>query len=217
MAAKQTVSQKVKMQAPDLSVSKANQDKAYRLIENFLNATEKRVHASISKFSTFSSLIRLIKKDKTDPSESFVLEVIERMQRDKMHSQVALQISDITMNRLQNLQKAMIFKILPFLLGFLGTSTLVVLILTSQPLSFENPWLARYLIALAVFLPLFIWGSISRSKVKAEMVASNILFQASSAYASAKMQGKGKIGALQNLTEMRRKAKAEEAKSKKKK
>jgi hypothetical protein len=50
-----------------------------------------------------------------------------------------------------------------------------------------------------------------------DMLATNIFLQAASAYASAKLQGKGQIAAMQNLEEMRRKAKTMEAKKSEKK
>ncbi len=208
--------QQVKMKQPDLSVSKGNQEKAGKLIGNFINATEKRLKPNMGKFSTLSSILGFIRKKKEDASDEFVIEVIKRMEQDKLHPQVALQISEVLMNNLQNMQKAMIFKILPFLAGFLGTSIMAILIATSDPLNLQNPWVQKYLIALAIFLPLLIWGNFTRGKVKRDMLASNIVFQGASAFASAKLQGKGKVGALQNLAEMKRRAKQEENKSKKK-
>ena len=191
---------------PDLSVSKTNQEKANKLISNFLDATERQVKTTAKDFSGVSSIVRFIKKDKSDPSEKIVLETIRRMQKDKINPQIALQISEATMNKLQNQQKIAIFKMLPFLLGIAGILTMVVLILFAQPFSFDNPLIQKYLLGLAFFLPLLIWGMINRQKVKFDLLSTNILFQASSAYASAKMQGKGEIAALQNLSQMKRMA-----------
>ena len=206
-----------KMQRPDLSVSKANQDKASRLIGNYLNATEKTVKANSSDFSMFTSLWNMITRKNLDPSEKHVLEIVKRMEKDKLHSQVALQITDITMNRVQNMQKAMIFKVIPYLLGIVATGVLLVLIFMAEPRTFENPLIQKYLLGLVFSLILLGYGAMSRNKVKTEMIASNLLFQASSAFATAKMQGKGSLGAMQSLAEMKKRAKSEEKKSKKKK
>ncbi len=64
------------------------------------------------------------------------------------------------------------------------------------------------------FLPLLIWGIIRRKSAKLDMISINVVLQGATAYASAKMQGKGQIGAMQNLDEMRRKAKSMDKKSK---
>lgn len=208
---------KMVMQAPDLSVSKANQERADKLIGNFLNATERQVKEDIKSFSTTSAVWRLIKKDKTDPSQRIILETIKRMEKDKIHSQVGLQISEITGNKLQAFQQSMIFKMIPYLVGLLGISILTVLVLTTKPLDLGNPVLQRYLLILGAFIPLFIWGLVQRKKAKIEMLSTNILLQAATAYASAKMQGKGQVGALQNLAEMKRRAKSLEKNPEKKK
>lgn len=206
-----------RMQQPNLSVSKANQDKASRLITNYLKAAEKSVKSNSSYFSTFTGIKNFISRNKSDPSEKLVLEVVKRMERDKLHSQVALQMTDITMNRVQNMQKTMIFKVIPYLLGFLATGILLTLIFFLEPRTFENPLLLRYIFGLGFALILLAYGAFARNKVKTQMIASNILFQASSAFATAKIQGKGSLGAMQSLGEMKKRAKAEEKKSKKKK
>ena len=68
---------------------------------------------------------------------------------------------------------------------------------------------------LAFFIPLLIWGMNKRKEAKVDMLAINVLMQASSAYSSAKMQGKGSIAAMQNLSEMRTRSKKLEEKNKK--
>lgn len=207
---------KMSIQSPDLSVSKANQEKAYRLIENFLNGTQRQVQENIKNYSTLSTIMRFIKKDKSDPSEKQVLEVVKRMERDKLHYQIALQISEITGKQAENWQKAMFFKMIPYFIGLLGVIIISSLILSTKPLSFENPVLIRNLILLLIFTGIFIWGLLKRKLAKVEMLASNILLQAASAYASAKMQGKSHIAAMQNLAEMKRRAKSEDLKAKEK-
>lgn len=205
------------MKQPDLTVSKANQEKAEKLYGNFVAGVTRQVKDEMSSFSTWSTLMRMIRKDKADPSEKHIYEVVKRMEKDKVHSQVALQISEMTTKKAENLQKLTLIKMIPFLLGMLGLIILTSLTFAAKPLSFTNPSIQIYAIAAAVFLPLTIWGYFKRGEAKLDMVATNILLQASSAYASAKMQGKSAIAAMQNLDQMRRKAKAMEEKNKKKK
>ena len=88
-------------------------------------------------------------------------------------------MSDITMNRLQNQQKVAIFKMLPFLLGVAGALTMALLIAFARPFAFDNPLIQKYLLGLAAFVLLLIWGMLSRQKVKFDMLTNNILFQAS--------------------------------------
>jgi hypothetical protein len=64
------------------------------------------------------------------------------------------------------------------------------------------------------FIPLFVWGIARRKSAKLDMISINVVLQGATAYASAKMQGKGQIAAMQNLDEMRRKAKSMEKKQK---
>lgn len=197
----------MKMQKPNFSVSKGNQEKALKVMDNFLNAAKKTVKSNLGDFSTLKAIFRFITKNQDDPADKYVLETVNRMTKDKLHQEIALYISEVMMSRLQDMQKAVMFRMLPYLLGAIATAVIVGLISFTRPLELSNPALIRYLIALGVALPLFIWGWISRNSVKVDLTASNILLQASSAYATAKMQGKGAIAAMQNLGEMKRRAK----------
>lgn len=210
------VSKKSKMtiQQPDLTVTKANQEKAGKIYDNFVNGVIRQVKGELGAFSTWATIMRFVTKSKVDPSEKHIYEVIKRFERDKVNSQVALQISDITTRKAQSLHKITLIKMIPFLAGMLGMIVLISLTIATRPLEFSNPTIQKYLIISAIFLPLFIWGYFKRGEAKLDMVATNILLQASSAYASAKMQGKGGIAAMQNLGQMRRKAKAMEQKNK---
>lgn len=202
------------IQQPDLTVTKANQEKAGKMYDNFVNGVIRQVKGELGVFSTWATIMRFVTKNKVDPSEKHIYEVIKRFERDKVNSQIALQISDITTRKAQSLQKITLIKMIPFLAGMLGMIVLISLTIATRPLEFSNPTIQKYLIISAIFFPLFIWGYFKRGEAKLDMVATNILLQASSAYASAKMQGKGGIAAMQNLGQMRRKAKAMEQKSK---
>ncbi len=203
------------MRQPDLSISKANEEKGIKVFDNYMNGAVRQVARDASSFSTWSQVRRLVSKTKIDPSEKHIFEIVKRMEKDKVHSQVALQLTEMTTTKAQNLQKITLIKMIPFFIAILGLIVLTVLILMARPLAFTNPIVQRYLIAAAIFVPLLVWGLKSRAEAKMDMIATNILLQASSAFASAKLQGKGQIAAMQNLDEMRRKAKTMEAKAKK--
>lgn len=205
------------MRQPDLSISKANEEKGIKIFDNYMNGALRQVVRDAAAFSTWSQVRRLVSKSKVDPSEKHIFEIVKRMEKDKVHSQVALQLTEMTTNKAQNLQKLTLIKMIPFFLAVLGLIVLTALILATRPLEFTNPALQRYLIISLIFIPMLIWGLRRRSEAKMEMLATNIFLQASSAYASAKLQGKGQIAAMQNLEEMRRKAKTMEAKKSNKK
>jgi hypothetical protein len=205
---------KTMMQMPDMSVSRANQDKANKIFDSSLKALRQQIKKDMKSFSTLSTVLRFIRKDKSDPNDKHVIELIKKMDRDKTHSQIALQLSETASKRLQNLQYALLIKMIPYFIGLLAMIIITSLVFATKPLSFENPVLQRYLVAFAVFLPVFIWGLVKRREAKLDMLSMNVLLQASAAFASAKMQGKGQVAAMQNLAEMRRRSKSLDRKAK---
>lgn len=207
---------KMVMQAPDLSISKANQEKAQKLYSNFVIAIKRQLDSVKSEFSTFKTLLRTIKSEKKDPAEPQILEVIRRMQKDKLHAQVAFQLSEMASANLQNMQKTMIVKMIPYFIGLLGVLISVFLVAMERPFEVTNPQLQRDLMIFVPMLLVFVWGLRQRAAMKFDMLALNIMFQASSAYGSAKIQGKGEIAAMQNLAEMKRRAASMEEKEKSK-
>jgi hypothetical protein len=202
------------IQQPDFSVSKVNQERATKLFDNFMNATKRTIEKNISEFSTLSAIKRLLKGSKNDPTDAQILEVIKRLDRDKINSQIAIQISEFCQIKAQNLQKITLLKLIPFFIGSLGLLVLGTLTLMVKPLSFQNPEIYKFLIPMVFFIPLLIWGIVRRKSAKLDMISINVVLQGATAYASAKMQGKGQIAAMQNLDEMRRKVKSMEKKQK---
>ncbi len=205
---------KMTMKMPSLAVSKANQEKATKVYGHFLSSTRAQLIHSSSQFSTLATVMRFLRKSPVDPAQTQVLETLRRLQKDKIHAEIALQFSELASSSLQNLQKTLIIQMLPYLLGLISTIVFAILALSTRPLLFSNPDLIRNLIFLGVSLVLLVIGSRSRVKSKFDILALNILMQASSAYASAKLQGKGEIAAMQNLAEMKRRASAAAKKKK---
>ncbi len=209
---------KMTMRAPDLSVSKANQERALKLYGHFLTSIRTQLTHCANDFSTLTTISRFLSKStKPDPAEAHIMDVVRRMQKDKLHAEIALQLSETSALTLQSMQKTVIIQMIPYLLGLFLTIIFVVMALFVKPLEFSNPALQRYLLLMIPAVALLVWGLVTRSKMKFDMLSLNILMQASSAFASAKMQGKGEIGALQNLAEMKRRAASMEKNSKKKK
>ena len=205
---------KVSMQRQSFAVSRNNQGKATTLIENFLGGIKRQIQKDLKNFSTIATVTRLVKKIEQDPSDKHILESVKRMEKDKLNPQVAMEMSEIARNKTEGIQRSTILKLIPYFIGIAGLLVLVISSFFAAELSFSDPTIQRNAILMPVFLALFIWGMVSRNKTKIEMLSHNILFQASAAYASARMQGRGKVAALQNLQEMRSRAKAMQAKEK---
>ena len=210
---------KTTFQRPDLSISKAAEDKAYHLIENFTKGISRQIDNHASEFSTFKTLKRQFGKDTSpDPSDKIIFDSVKRMEKDKIQAPVALAMSQIAETKTQNIQKSSLIKMIPYLIGLVGLVTMAVLsFFFSGELSFSNPAIIRNLIISTVFIGLLVWGIIQRKSFKYEILTASMLHQACACYASAKMQGKGAVGALQNLEEMRTRSKAMQDKKNQKK
>jgi hypothetical protein len=206
---------KTSFQRPDLSIDKSSEDKAYQLIDNFANGILRQVKENAKEFGTIKAIQRFLKQVTTeDPSDKIIYESIKRMDRDKISPQVSLSMSEIAMKRAQNLQKTSMIKMIPYLLGLAGLLTVIIMSFFSGPFNFTNPAVIRNLILGLLFTGLIIWGTIQRRSTKYSMITASLLHQACSAFASAKLQGKGAVGALQSLAEMRTRAKSMQTKAK---
>jgi len=206
---------KTSFQRPNLTIDKGSEEKAYQLIDNFANGILRQVKENGKEFSTLTAIQRFINKNVSDdPSDRIIYESIKRMDRDRINAQVSLSMSEIAMKRAQNLQKASMIKMIPYLLGLAGLLTIVIMSFFIKPFTLSNPTLIRNMILGTVFLGLLIWGIIQRRSAKFSLVTASLLHQACSAFASAKLQGKGAAGAMQSLSEMRIKAKSMQAKEK---
>ncbi len=186
-------------QQPNMDISKNDIAKVDKLYGNFYEGARRQVKTDIKKFSTFSMLKNQFSKKKEEASDSLILEVIKRMERDKLQANIAINMAEKCQGQAQNIQKSSLIKMIPFLIASLGIIVCISLALSTRPLNFSNQSLIMYLAPLALFIPLFFWGSMKRLDAKIDMLTINVLMQAASAYSSAKMQGKGAIAAMQNL------------------
>lgn len=205
-------------QQPNMDISKNDIAKLDKLYGNFFNGTQRQVKENISQFSTFNMLKNQFSKNKQDdPSNELILETVRRMEKDKLQANIAMNIAERCQTQAQNIQKTSLIKMIPFLLAVLGIIICLSLALSQRPLEITNPDLLKFLAPLVLFVPLFFWGSNKRKEAKVDMLSINVLMQSASAYASAKMQGKGAVAAMQNLSEMRTRSKKLEEKNKQKK
>lgn len=179
-------------------------EKTKQIINNFLNHAQKYIHEHKKDFSSWSTIYhRFIKKDKVDPAFDYTKEIIKRMEKDKVTSQTAMEISDTLLNEIKGFKKEIIIMALPMLLGLIMLITFSILLGFSKPFSLSNHFVIYYLIGIFVSLFLFGFGLIQRKKIKLNTLSKTMLFQASAAYGASKMQGQGSFGAFRILEEMK--------------
>lgn len=192
----------------NFNLNKSEKDKANQIFVNYLNGTKKQIEKDRQKFSTMAFVQRLIQKNLNDPTNLHILEIVKRMEKDKLSAPLAFYISEECQKQSSNFQKSILIKMIPFFIAILGLAVSSVLLAFSKPYSFANSDFLKYLVLDFIFLPILFWGLRHRQSAKFDMINLNVLLQASSAYASAKAQGKTTIAAMQNLDIMRRKAKS---------
>ena len=177
-----------------------------QLINNYINHAQKYILDHKKSFSSWGTIYhKFIKKDKVDPAFDYTKEIIKRMERDKVTSQIAMQITEVIMPEMQNIKKEIILMILPLIFGFILLVTFSFLFSFTRPFNLSNPYVIYYSIGIFVSSVLFGFGMIMRKKVKLKTLSKTMLFQASTAYGAAKMQGQGSFGAFRILEEMRTK------------
>lgn len=182
------------------------EEKTRQTMSNYINHAQKYIIEHKKDFSSWSTIYhKFIKKDKTDPAYDYIKEMIKRMERDKISSQVAMQISEILMPEVQNIKKEIILMALPLILGFTLLITFTFLFSFTRPLSFSNPFVAYWSFGIFISSIMLGFGIFQRKKVKLRILSKTMLFQASAAYGAAKMQGQGSFGAFRILEEMKMK------------
>lgn len=182
------------------------EEKTKQILINYINHAQKYIADHKKDFSSWNTIKhKFIKKDKIDPSYEYTKEIIKRMERDRMQSQTAMQIAESLMPEMQNIKKEIIIMAVPMILGFILAVTFLILLCFTKPFNFSNMFVVYYLIGLFIGSILFGFGMIKRKDIKVKTLSKTMLFQASSAYAAAKMQGQGSFGAYRILEEMKTK------------
>ena len=148
---------------------------------------------------------RFIKKDKIDPAFDYTKEIIKRMERDKLSSQVSMQIIETLMPDVQNMKKDVLIMAIPMIIGVILLLVFSILLAFTKPFSLSNAFIIYYSIGLFIGAVLFGFGMLQRTKVKLNTLSRTMLFQACTAYGAAKMQGQGSFGAFRILEEMKTK------------
>jgi hypothetical protein len=182
------------------------EDRTKQIINNYINHAEKYINENKKLFSSWATIYnKVVKKNNVDPAMDYTKEIIKRMERDKVTSQTAMQISENLMPEMQNIKKDVLIMGIPFLIGVLLAITFTILIIFCKPLDLSNHYLIGYLIGLGISTVLIGFGSVQRKKVKNKTLTNMMLFQAATAYGAAKMQGQGSFGAFRILEEMKTK------------
>ncbi|MBI3590398.1 MAG: DUF4118 domain-containing protein [Candidatus Melainabacteria bacterium] len=182
------------------------EDKSKQLTTNYINHAQKYILDHKKDFSSWNTVYhKFIKKDKVDPSFDYTKEIIKRMEKDKMTSQIAMEIAEALMPEMQNVKKSIIIMAVPMVLGFVLLITFSLLLAFTRPFNFTNSFLVYYLIGVFISSLLFGFGMFQRKKIKLETLSKTMLFQACTAYGAAKMQGQGSFGAFRILDEMKTK------------
>lgn len=181
-------------------------EKTKQITTNYLNHAQKYIAEHKKDFSSWNTIYqRFIKKEKTDPSFNYSKEIIKRMEKDKLTSQITMQIAEILMPEMQNIKKSIILMAIPMILGFVLLITFSLLLGFTKPFNISNPFIIYYSIGILISTVLFAFGISQRKKIKLETLSKSMLFQACTAYGAAKMQGQGSFGAFRILEEMKAK------------
>lgn len=181
-------------------------DKITQIITNHISHAQKYINEHAKDFSSWNTIYhRFIKKDKTDPAFDYTKEIIKRMERDKLTSQAAMQISESLMPEIQNIKKDVLIMAVPMILGIILLLTFSTLLAFTKPFAMSNPYVTYYSIGAFVGSILFGFGMFQRKSVKLKTLSKTMLFQACTAYGASKMQGQGSFGAFRILEEMKTK------------
>ncbi len=182
------------------------EDKTRQIITNYIIHAQKYILEHKKDFSSFSTIYhKFIKKDKFDPAFDYTKEMIKRMEKDKISSQVSMQIVEVLMPEVQNIKKDILVMAIPMILGFILIITFSILFSFTRPFVITNPYIIYYSIGMVISCLLFGFGAIQRKRVKLKTLTRTMLFQACTAYGAAKMQGQGSFGAFRILEEMKTK------------
>ncbi|OGI20118.1 MAG: hypothetical protein A3B68_00800 [Candidatus Melainabacteria bacterium RIFCSPHIGHO2_02_FULL_34_12] len=181
-------------------------EKINQIINNYINHAKRYILDHKKDFSSWGSIYhRFIKKDKIDPAFDYTKEMIKRMEKDRLTSQVAMQVVETLTPEVQNIKKDVLIMAVPMILGFILLITFSLLFSFARPLNFTNPFVIYYAIGMFISGMLFGFGMLQRKKVKLKTLTRTMLFQACMAYGAAKMQGQGSFGAFRILEEMKTK------------
>ncbi|MFN5847429.1 MAG: hypothetical protein ACK43K_02970, partial [Chitinophagales bacterium] len=95
---------------PDFSLGRNEQDKAEQLYNNFYQGTRRQIEKDLKQFSTLNSIKRIFNKTLADPNDGQILEVVKRMEKDKLLAPMAFYIANKCQSQVFNLQKAILIK-----------------------------------------------------------------------------------------------------------
>ena len=181
-------------------------EKTIQTTNNYLTHAQKHMLSHKKDFSSFNSIYkRFIKKDTSDPIFEYTKEMIKRMERDKITSTGSMQIAENLMPEMKKMKYDVIKMALPLILGFIMLIVFSLLFSFTRPFNASNPFMIYWAIGMFISGILLGFGIFIRQKLKLNMLSKSMLYQASTAYGAAKMQGQGSFGAFRILDEMKNK------------
>lgn len=181
-------------------------EKTIQITNNYLTHAQKHMLSHKKDFSSLHSIYkRFIKKDTSDPIFEYTKEMIKRMERDRMTSNISMQIAENLTPEIKKMKYDVIKMVLPLIVGFIMLITFSCLFSFTRPFNISNPFIIYWAIGMFVSGLLLGFGIFMRQKIKLTMLSKTMLYQASTAYGAAKMQGQGSFGAFRLLDEMKNK------------
>ena len=131
--------------------------------------------------------------------------MIKRMERDRITSTGSMQIAENLMPEMKKMKYDVIKMALPLILGFIMLIVFSLLFSFTRPFNASNHFMIYWAIGMFISGILLGFGVFIRQKLKLNMLSKSMLYQASTAYGAAKMQGQGSFGAFRILDEMKNK------------
>lgn len=179
-------------------------DKTKQIINNYINHAQKYILDHKKDFSSWTTIYnKFIKKNKVDPAFEYTKEIIKRLERDKISSQLTMQIIETVMPEVKGMKKEVIVMVAPMVLGAVLLITFSLLFSFTRPFNLSNHFVIYYAVGMFISGLVFGFGMFQRKKVKLVTLTRAMFFQALTAYGAAKMQGQGSFAAFRILEEMR--------------
>lgn len=179
-------------------------DKTKQIINNYINHAQKYILDHKKDFSSWTTIYnKFIRKNKVDPAFEYTKEIIKRLERDKISSQLTMQMIETIMPEVKGMKKEVIVMIAPMVLGAILLITFSLLFSFTRPFNLSNHFVIYYAVGMFISGLVFGFGMFQRKKVKLITLTRAMFFQALTAYGAAKMQGQGSFAAFRILEEMR--------------
>ena len=89
---------------PSFELSKNDVERKEKAYSNFFEGAKRQVKQDLGKFSSFNMIKNLILRKKEDPTNELILEIIKRMEKDKLQANISMHIAQKAQDQSQNIQ-----------------------------------------------------------------------------------------------------------------